>query len=169
MFAFDPQEPFEYVCRADRDLPADHPGRPRFKLRGLTAKENADIQDRVFGGQAGGSGKKSMGMEVRNGLIELMTLRRGLIGVENLHRRNPAFTDEHRRQVRDARENPESEPVKTPPEFLLVEYETETPAGGRPHVSTRILDMIPADRRTELANAITERGGALSEDEEGNS
>lgn len=80
--AIDPRSTFEYVLKADRELPADSPDRTVWILRRLTAADEAWLQDQIRA-DAG-----TMELRITSGTIALETLRRGLVGASNF--RDPA-------------------------------------------------------------------------------
>ena len=175
-FAFDPTETFEHICTADRELPEGDPGRTVWTLRGLTVEQRRRLQDNMVSGRS----KKGSGttMDVQSGTMELELLRCGLVGVTNFNRRNPAFTDEHRRAIAAyeaesrmdfAEGEPRPAAPEAPPRFVPVPFDTERNAQGREQVSLEFLNRIPASVRSELADAIDQRGGELSEDTAGKS
>lgn len=79
------EETYEYVLKADRELPEDDPGRPVFRLRHLTPGENAKLQDNYMEGK---SFKEGGGTAFKSGTHLIKTLQMGLVGWRNLNDAN---------------------------------------------------------------------------------
>ena len=74
--ALDPKQTFDYVLKAERDLPAEQ--QTVFELRGLTIAQETAIADAMMHGTAGSSD-----FGLRQGTTQLMSLRFGLRGWRN--------------------------------------------------------------------------------------
>jgi len=137
-----PKETFDYVLKADRDLPDGHPYKTVFYLRPLTIDEEERVGNQLFGGQMG-----STNLELRSGSHARSILDAGLQGWSNFN------------TVADDSNEDWTTWVKTP-----VTFERTRATNGK--VKTELLDMIESGDRTELSNAVTGRGKVG--DEEGN-
>lgn len=73
--AINPTQTFDYVLRADRELPAEE--QTVWKLRGLSHRERAQVEDNLA--TQGGDGQLSF----RIGSQRLEILKAGLLGFEN--------------------------------------------------------------------------------------
>lgn len=71
-----PNQQFEYTLLDDRDLPDDAPDKTVWILRGLSAAEEAEVQDTAAAYETDGEA-----VSIRSGTLSLETLRRGLVGV----------------------------------------------------------------------------------------
>lgn len=79
--ALDPKATFEYVLERDRDLPDDSPWKTVWLLRGLTINEEAEVANRLFGGQMG-----TTELRVQTGSYQIAMLYAGLAGWHNFNR-----------------------------------------------------------------------------------
>lgn len=79
MKVVDPKTPFEYVLKAERDLPVEE--QSVFMLKRLSAREEAVIQDRLTSRIQTG---KDVRTDVHSGTYILQTLRAGLVGWRNV-------------------------------------------------------------------------------------
>lgn len=82
--ALDPKATFDYVLEVDRDLPDDDPWKTVWHLRGLTINEEADVANRLFGGEMG-----TTDLKVQTGSYQLKVLRLGLVGWSNFCEEGP--------------------------------------------------------------------------------
>jgi hypothetical protein len=73
-------KPRDYVCKADRKLPDDE--QTVFKVRFLTAQEQADLRDEMYKVTGFGEGRKEM---LLTGTVALKALEKCLLGWENFY------------------------------------------------------------------------------------
>lgn len=154
--AVDPSRPYEYVLKCDRDedgVPQDDPNADepwrrrvtRFKLKPLTVKEQATVEDALAAfDPASGKG------EVMSGTQTVTILRLGLVGWANLWSRNPKAGEDGQ------------------PDFVEVPFEVAQNGKTKGQVTNACLDRLTPGWRAELANEITSRGH-VSEADRGNS
>jgi hypothetical protein len=79
MYAIDPGETIRYIPKCDRELPTEE--QVIFLYRPLTAKEAADIQDRLTETTLGGKAESTM--RIYSGSQQLKALQSGMKGWEN--------------------------------------------------------------------------------------
>lgn len=127
----DPTQSFEFILEADRDLPKDHPDRTVWTLKPLGANRQMRIQDKAA--QLEGDS-----LQVNSGTTNLMTFRRGLLGVEK-------FPD-----CRWKEGDPE--------EDRYIKLELEKKSNGEMVVPIEFCDRVRQVDRTEIADAITSGG-----------
>lgn len=130
--ALDPKETFSYVLEDERKLPEDD--QTVFQLRGLTISEEASLNNSLIASDMGGEE-----MKWKTGDYQLNTLKRGLIGWSNF---------------RDATGNEVAcEIVERTGFRKKTSGKVEDPG-----VALECLDRLSSAHRTELANAIGNRG-----------
>lgn len=86
-FAIDPKQEIIYTLEADKDLPDNDKGKPRFILKPLTAREHAAIEDGMMVGSTEiekGSKPKSQ-TNFKPGSSTLEILDKGLVRWENFY------------------------------------------------------------------------------------
>lgn len=71
-------QPHSYVCKCDKKVPKEE--RTTFKVRFLTADEQAEIRDEMYKISGIGAGRQE---RLLTGSSSLMALKKGLLGWEN--------------------------------------------------------------------------------------
>jgi len=71
-------KPHTFTCECDKDLPKEE--RTKFKVRFLTAKEQAGVRDEMYNISGVGTNRKE---SIRTGTATQIALEKGLIGWEN--------------------------------------------------------------------------------------
>lgn len=136
MRTISPNATFSYTLKADRDLPADDPNRSVFELRVLTRGERARLEDL-------GSIDPVAGVyKLNGGAMKEAAVQAGLIGWERV-------CDAH----------------GTPIPFARVSKTLNVLGRQCSPVEPKLLDLLPYDAFTELADAIF--NGAFLSVEEG--
>lgn len=83
--AINPKTPFEFVSKADRELPAGSPDRTVWTLRHLTIAEQTEAQD--MAASVTGEGADAA-INVKTGTLVLHALRIGVLSVVNFRDEN---------------------------------------------------------------------------------